>query len=146
MGERVSRSISPQWNHKAAMHGPWEAPRCSAGIAINQPTMSSKDIEKSQQVTTIINKPLSKNGHGNTQVKFSSTPIPKDLPPLLRARAVALSGKSVGVNIRRKCWGYRTGLETEGGSREGEDKEGWATQCRHSVEILPLRKWRKKIH
>ncbi len=45
MGGRVSRSISPQWNHKAAMHGPWEAPRCSAGIAINQPTTPSKDIK-----------------------------------------------------------------------------------------------------
>lgn len=97
------------------MHGPWEAPRCSAGIAINQPTTPSKDIKKPPQVTTIITKPLSKNGHGNTQVKVSSTPIPKDLPPLLRARAVALSGKSVGVNIRRKCWGYRAGLENRRG-------------------------------
>lgn len=45
MGGGISRSISPQWNHKAAMHGPWEAPRCSAGIAINQPTTPSKDIK-----------------------------------------------------------------------------------------------------
>lgn len=45
MRERVSRSISPKWNHKAAMHGPWEAPRCSAGIAINQPSTPSKDIK-----------------------------------------------------------------------------------------------------
>lgn len=81
-----------------------------------------------------------KNGHGNTQVKLSSTPIPKDLPPLLRARAVALSGKSVGVNIRRKCWGYRAGLETEVGSGGGGGgvKEEWTTQCRQSAEILPL--------
>ena len=102
----VSRSISPRWNHKAAMHGLWEAPGCSAGIAINQPTTPSRDIKTTtshhyhHQITL-------RNGHGNTQVKVSSTPIPKDLPPLLRARAVALSGKSVGVNIGRKCWGYR---------------------------------------
>lgn len=87
-------------------------------------------IEIPQRVTTIINKPLWKYGHGNTQVKFSSTPIPKDLPPLLRARAVALSGKSVGVNIGRKRWGYRTALETEGSSREGEEIKEWATQGR----------------
>lgn len=60
MGGEVSRSISPQWNHKAAMHGPWEAPRCSAGIAINQPTMPSKYRKKPPQVTTIITKPLLK--------------------------------------------------------------------------------------
>lgn len=46
-----------------------------------------------------------------THKSVSSSPIPKDLPPLLRARAVALSGKSVGVNIRRKRWSYRTGVE-----------------------------------
>lgn len=94
MAQRVNRSVSFSWNHKAAMHGQLEAPRCSAGIS--QPDTPSKVIEITRthnyhhQITF-------KKRHGNTKV--SSTPIPKDLPPLLRARAVALSGKSVGLTL-----------------------------------------------
>ena len=97
------------------MHGPLKAPQCNAGIAINQPTMPSKDNNHHKSR-------LSSPNHFQmgmaTHVSFSSTPIPKDLPPLLRARAVALSGKSVGVNIRRKCSGYSSGLENRKGFKE----------------------------
>lgn len=96
MAQRVNRSISFLCNHKAAMHGQLEAPRCSAGIS--QPDTPSKVIE----TTTTHNyhhQITFKKRHGNTKVKVSSTPIPKDLPPLLRARAVALSGKSVGLTL-----------------------------------------------
>lgn len=48
----------------------------------------------------------------------SSTPVPKNLPPLLRARAVALSGKSVGVNIRRKRSSYKLNGEQEKAERK----------------------------
>lgn len=93
MAQRVNRSIRFSWNHKAAMHGQLEAPRCSAGIS--QPDTPSKVIE----TTTTHNyhhQITFKKRHGNTKI---STPIPKDLPPLLRARAVALSGKSVGLTL-----------------------------------------------
>lgn len=100
------------------MHGPWGAPRCSAGRAIDQPTTPSKD-RKPPQVTTTITKPLSKYGHGNTQVS-SSAPIPKDLPPLLRASAVAVCGKSVGLTLEENS--SVIGLDLEIGRNNEEGK------------------------
>lgn len=78
------------------MHGQLEAPRCSAGI--NQPDTPSK-VSETTTTHDYHHQITFKKRHGNTKVKVSSTPIPKDLPPLLRARAVALSGKSVGLTL-----------------------------------------------
>lgn len=61
-------------------------------------------------------------GMATQKYKCSSSPIPKDLPPLLRARAVALGGKSVGVNIGRKCWHYKTVVDN---GEKGGRGSGW---------------------
>lgn len=93
------------------MHGLLEAPRCSAVVAIYQPTMPSKEIHHKSPLSSPNHfQKMSMATHGSV----SSTPIPKDLPPLLRGRAVAFSGKPVEVNIRRKCSGYRFRREKRG--------------------------------
>lgn len=56
----------------------------------------------------------------------------------MRARAVALSGKSVGVNIRRKCGGYRTALEKRRGFWEGEIR--WEVEVGTVQNFYPANK------
>lgn len=108
----------PSETTKQPCNGPWEAPRCSAGVAINQPTVPSKDRNTTGWLLSSANH-LANMGMATDKSGSAMTPIPKDLPPLLRARAVALSGESVGVNIGRKRWGYTAALETERRSGEG---------------------------
>lgn len=108
----------PSETTKQPCNGPWEAPRCSAGVAINQPTVPSKDRNTTGWLLSSANH-LANMGMATHKSGSAMTPIPKDLPPLLRARAVALSGESVGVNIGRKRCGYTAALETERHSGEG---------------------------
>lgn len=135
MSEKKGKVTSvPSETTKQPCNGPWEAPRCSAGIAINQPTVPSKDRNTTGWLLSSANH-FANMGMATHKSGSATTPIPKDLPPLLRARAVALSGESVGVNIGRERWGYRAAVETErrsGGRWRGGKKKnkGTATQWR----------------
>lgn len=117
------------------MHGQLEAPRCSAGI--NQPDTPSK-VSETTTTHDYHHQITFKKRHGNTKVKVSSTPIPKDLPPLLRARAVALSGKSVGLTLGENA--NVTELDWRKLSEEVGDKRV------EPILLLPFTKIMQNIH
>lgn len=141
MSEKKGKVTSvPSETTKQPCNGPREAPRCSAGIAINQPTVPSKDRNTTGWLLSSADH-FANMGMATHKSGSATTPIPKDLPPLLRARAVALSGEPVGVNIGRERWGYRAAVETErrsGGRWRGGGKKIKGRQ--HSEEKFTSKK------